>query len=154
MAATDPPAGAGTAHSSPGVFRQLLRFVLIGGCCAIVDLGTYQLLRTFGMDHVPWADLARACSFTLGTTVAYFLNRRFTFAAGYRKGIGQKSGYTVVYGFAFCVAVGVNRLFLELLGDNAAHSSLAWVISQGTATVANFVLLKWVVFRVRAPRRS
>lgn len=154
MAATDPPAGAGTARGSPGVFRRILRFVLIGGCCAVLDLGTYQLLRALGMDHVPWGDLARACSFTLGTTAAYFLNRRFTFAAGYREGIGQKSGYAVVYGFAFCVAVGVNRLFLELLGDGELYSSLAWVISQGTATAVNFVLLNWVVFRARPPRHS
>lgn len=149
VAATNPPAEAETDPAVPGVFRQILRFVLIGCCCAIVDLGTYQTLRLFGMDHVPWGDIARACSFTLGTTTAYFLNRRFTFSAGYRKGVSQKSGYAVVYGFTFCVAVGVNRLCLELIGDVGLHSTLAWVISQGTATVINFVMLKWVVFRAR-----
>ena len=147
--ATNPPTSAETTPASPGIFRQILRFVLIGGCCGIIDLGTYQFLRTLGMDIVLWGDIARACSFMLGTTAAYFLNRRFTFPAGYRRGIGQKSSYVVVYGFAFFVAVGANRLCLELIPDFALHSTLSWMISQGTATTMTFVLLKWGVFRER-----
>lgn len=148
---TDPQAaapGATQANSaSPGLFMQLLRFGLIGVFCALLDLGTYQALRALGMDGAPWEDLARACSFIVGTTTAYFLNRKFTFAAGHRKGAGQVGGFVLLYTVTFFVAVSVNRLMLELLPLSAWESTFAWAISQGTATAINFVMLKWVVFR-------
>lgn len=152
VVSTEPHTGAGETAAeprSPGFVAQVLRFVLIGGFCGLLDLGTYQGLRALGMEAVPWEDVARACSFTVGTTVAYFLNRRFTFAEGHREGAGQISGYVLLYTVTFFVAVGVNRLALELLPAIAWESTLAWVISQGTATAINFVMLKWVVFRVR-----
>lgn len=124
---------------------QLLRFGLIGGFCALLDFGTYQGLRAAGMDAAPLVDLARAISFIVGTTTAYHLNKRFTFAA--RGGVRQVGAFMLLYGTTFLVAVGVNRWMLELLPVSGWQSTLAWVISQGTATVINFVMLKLVVFR-------
>ncbi|WP_158888550.1 GtrA family protein [Amycolatopsis anabasis] len=145
MVATEPQAGATTA--SPGLFAQLIRFGLIGGFCALVDFGSYQALRALGMDATPWVDIARAISFIIGTTTAYFLNRKFTFSAGRKSGMGQIGAFILLYGVTFFVAVGVNRWMLHLLPESSWKASLAWVISQATATCINFVMLKWVVFR-------
>lgn len=124
---------------------QLLRFVLVGGFCALLDFGTYQALRALGMDEAPLVDIARAISFIIGTTTAYLLNKRFTFdAAG---GLKQVSSFTLLYGTTFFIAVGVNRLMLLVLPDSSWQSTLAWVVSQGSATAINFVMLRWVVFR-------
>jgi putative flippase GtrA len=146
---TDPQASAATpaASGSPGLFGQLVRFGLIGGFCALLDFGTYQALRAAGMDVVPWEDIARAISFVVGTTTAFFLNRKFTFAGGRRNGASQVGGFVLLYAVTFFVAVSVNRWMLYLLPQSAWESTLAWVISQGTATAINFVMLKWVVFR-------
>jgi putative flippase GtrA len=140
--------------AAPGAVGQLMRFVLIGGFCALLDYGTYQTLRALGMDGAPLVDIARAISFIVGTTTAYFLNRRFTFAAGRRSGAGQVSGFVLLYATTFFVAVGVNRWMLLTLPASAWESTLAWVISQGTATAINFLMLKFVVFRTPADART
>lgn len=147
MVTTGPQANAEIESASPGVLVQLLRFVLIGGFCGLLDLATYQGLRALGMDSAPLVDVARACSFVVGTTAAYFLNRRFTFAAGHRGSVGQISGYALLYTTTFFVAVGVNRLMLVVLPAIGWKGTLAWAVSQATATAINFVMLKWVVFR-------
>lgn len=126
---------------------QLLRFVLVGGFCALLDFGSYQALRALGMDQAPLVDVARAISFIIGTTTAYLLNKRFTFdAAG---GLKQVSSFILLYGTTFFIAVGVNRLMLLVLPDSSWQSTMAWVVSQGSATAINFVMLRWVVFRER-----
>ena len=69
---------------------------------ACVDLGVYQLLLLFGT----WAPLAKGISFILGTTTAYLLNRRFTFASS--SGGGTKFlGFLLLYGSTFAVNVAV-----------------------------------------------
>src|SRR3954447_25221329 len=126
-----------------GLAGQLARFVLIGGFCAMVDFGVYQLLLHLGL----WVHLAKACSFIAGTTTAYFLNRRFTFAAGRRSGASQAGGFALLYTVTFFVNVGTNALLLTLLPASSWEIALAWVVAQATATTINFVMLRTVVFR-------
>ncbi|HWD03107.1 MAG TPA: GtrA family protein [Amycolatopsis sp.] len=142
------------APSSPKLVGQLIRFVLIGGFCALLDLGTYSLLRALGMDAIPWVDIARAISFVVGTTTAFFLNRRFTFAGGRRDGGTQVGSFILLYAVTFFVAVGVNQWMLHLFPKSPWQATLAWVVSQATATVINFVMLKWVVFRERPVKEN
>ncbi|MFD2494273.1 GtrA family protein [Amycolatopsis jiangsuensis] len=152
MVATEPQSDM--AQAGPGLLGQLIRFGLIGGFCALLDLGTYSLLRAVGMDAVPWVDVARAISFVVGTTTAFFLNRRFTFAGGRRDGNSQVGAFVLLYVVTFFVAVGVNQLMLHVLPESAWKATLAWVVSQATATVINFVMLKWVVFRERPVKEN
>lgn len=128
-----------------GLGTQLARFVLIGGFCALVDFGVYQALLHLGL----WVHAAKALSFVAGTTTAFFLNRRFTFAAGNTGGIGQLGGFALLYTVTFFVNVGTNALVLHVLPDSGWRVTLAWVVAQGTATVINFVMLRTVVFRER-----
>jgi putative flippase GtrA len=147
VVSTEPQESTEIARTEPGLIGQLLRFALIGGFCALLDYGTYTGLRALGMDLSPWENLARAISFVIGTTTAYFLNRKFTFSAGRKEGKGQVGGFVLLYTVTFFVAVGVNALALHLLPESAWQATVAWVLSQGTATAINFVMLKWVVFR-------
>jgi putative flippase GtrA len=126
-----------------GLVSQLVRFVLVGGFCALVDFGVYQLLLHLGL----WVHLAKALSFIAGTTTAYFLNRRFTFAAARRGGASQAGGFALLYTVTFFVNVGTNALLLAVLPQSSWEIVLAWVIAQATATTINFVLLRTVVFR-------
>jgi putative flippase GtrA len=120
-----------------GLVSQLARFVLIGGFCALVDFGVYQLLLWPDV----WVHLAKALSFVAGTTTAYLLNRRFTFNAS--GGVGQLGGFVLLYSVTFFVNVGTNALMLGL----GLVIPVAWVIAQGVATTINFVMLRTVVFR-------
>lgn len=147
MVSTEPQESTETPKAAPGLIGQLVRFALIGGFCALLDLGTYTLEMALGMDVQPWPVLARAVSFIVGTTTAFFLNRKFTFSAGRKDGAGQIGGFVLLYGVTFFVTIGVNSLMLAVLPEFSLKETVAWVISQGTATVINFVMLKWVVFR-------
>ncbi|GAA5104948.1 GtrA family protein [Haloechinothrix salitolerans] len=114
----------------------------------MLDFGTYKTLLAFGMDVSPLIDIARGVSFIIGTTTAYVLNKRFTFDA--TGGIRQASGFMMLYGSTFAVAVGVNSALLHTLPTTGWREDLAWVVSQATATTINFVMLRFVVFRERA----
>ncbi|GAA1872422.1 GtrA family protein [Pseudonocardia ailaonensis] len=141
MTATQPEEAPAPA-ASHGLVAQLLRFAAVGGISALVDFGVLHLVL---LTDVPsW--LARAISFICGTTTAYFLNKRFTFgeAAG---GRGRLAGFVLLYATTFAIAVGVYQLALSFLPEMSFKTSIAWVISQGTATVINFVMLRTVVFR-------
>ncbi|GAA4855212.1 GtrA family protein [Actinomycetospora corticicola] len=141
------PAEAAVAPVALGLRAQLVRFVLIGGVAACVDLGIYQLLLALGV----WAPLAKGVSFILGTTTAYLLNRRFTFASS--SGGGAKFlGFVVLYGSTFAVNVGVASLVLHLMDAPSVNppliaSLLSWFVAQACATTINFVVMKWVLFR-------
>lgn len=153
MVSTEPQESMKASNAAPGLIGQLLRFALIGGFCALLDYGTYTGERALGMDSSPWVSIARAISFIVGTTTAYFLNRKFTFSAGRKDGKSQVGSFVLLYTVTFFVAVGMNALMLKILPESGWQSSVAWVISQGTATAINFVMLKWVVFREpHAPR--
>ena len=126
-----------------GLLAQISRFVTIGALSALVDFGVYHVLLELGT----YVHLAKAVSFVLGTTTAYLLNRRFTFAAA--AGRRRFLGFVLLYGTTFALNIGMNALALALLpADTPLRFSIAWVIAQGTATVINFVMLRTVVFRV------
>lgn len=143
MVATGSRTTGAVGTSSPGLLTQVLRFVLIGGFCALVDSGIYWLLLQAGL----WVHLAKALSFIAGTTTAFFLNRRFTFTGAQKGGSGQLGGFVLLYTVTFFVNVGTNAVALHLLPDLRWRVALAWVLAQGTATTINFIMLKWVVFR-------
>lgn len=133
---------------SRSILTHLIRFGVVGLFCAVLDFGTYKGLLAVGMDTSPLVDVARGMSFIVGTTVAYLLNKRFTFGAS--GGMWQASSFTVLYGSTFAVAVGVNSVLLQTLPVDAEwRENLGWAISQGMATTINFVMLRLVVFRER-----
>lgn len=129
-----------------GLFQQLLRFVVIGGGCALIDFGTYSLL--LGLAGFPvW--LSKSISFILGTTTSYLINRKFTFSGASTGNSRAKAGaFAMVYTVTFFVNMGSNQLLVVLFdAQQAWQFTLFWVIAQGFGTLINFVMLKWVVFR-------
>jgi len=138
------PATASRPRHRSGLLGQLTRFILVGGVSALVDYGVYQGLLQLDV----YVHLAKSISFICGTTTAYLLNRRFTFAASATAGRAQFVKFLVLYGLTFCVNVGINALALRLLPDGLpGETSIAWLLAQGTATSINFVVLRVYVFR-------
>jgi putative flippase GtrA len=130
-----------------GLKAQIVRFVLIGAVAAGVDLGLYAGLLALGV----WAPLAKGVSFICGTTTAYLLNRRYTFASS-AGGTGRFLGFVVLYGSTFAVNVGVASLVLHLMHAPTVNPGplagfLSWFIAQACATTINFVVMRTVIFR-------
>lgn len=138
----------GTEVKRLGLFNQLARFVVIGGGCALIDSGVYSLLLTVGWPY--W--LSKSISFILGTTASYLINRRFTFTGASTGNTKAKAGgFALVYTVTFFVNVGTNQLMIALTPDVIATHTLkvaiCWIVAQGVATLINFAMLKWVIFR-------
>lgn len=120
---------------------QLTRFVLVGGVAAIVDYSSYQALLYTGL----WVHLAKALGFIAGTTTAYLINRRWTFA-----GRGDRTEFASVmalYGVTFVVQVGMNAAMLALLPPFRGEITCAFIVAQSTATCINFIVQRTVIFR-------
>lgn len=131
-----------------GWFRQLVRFIGIGGVCGLLDITTYLVLL-LALDLPNW--VARPVAFLVGTACSFVANRRFTFGAAATD--GKAGRFALVYTVAFFVSSGTNQLLVVLTPDRLfgllpiVQYSLCWAIGQGLGTVMNFVVLRWIVFR-------
>ena len=128
MAAASPRTWRGAAQRasrSTSLRAQSAKFAVTGALAALIDVSLTWLLQIgFGLLS---ADPARAVGFIVGTWAAYLLNRRWTFQA--KATAVRFAGVLATYGVTFVV------------------NMVAFAISQGTATVVNFAVQRWVIFR-------
>lgn len=150
MTMTGPDTGGVTVPPRPerlGLRAQIVRFVAIGAGAALVDLGVYQGLVHLGL----WAPAAKGISFILGTTTAYLLNRRYTFASS-TGGRSKFAGFLALYGSTFAVNVAVAALVLHVMGAPTVGTPpfptfVSWFVAQACATTINFLVMRMVIFR-------
>lgn len=124
---------------------QLFRFILTGVVGAIVDFGSTYLLFLAGMGDAS----SKTVGFILGTLTAYLINRRWTFQAepSVKRFLVTMFTYLVTYAVQVSLYT-VSIPWLEDLGlDQFWVRAVSFVIAQGTATVLNFIIQRWVIFR-------
>jgi len=124
----------------------LTRFVISGGIAAVVDFGLLVALMNLAhFDH----NLAKAISFIAGTTTAYLINRRWTFVAEPSK--RRFAAVMALYGITFALQVGLFALLYPWALATWASVTVAqvagFVVAQGVATTANFIVQRTVIFR-------
>ena len=135
-----------TTRAQRIIQSQLVKFVLVGGFSAVVDFGSTALFTfAFGLSD----GVAKALGFVLGTLTAYFINRRWTFQA---EPSGRRFAITMVtYGLTFIVQWGLYKVsipWLEGFDLNAFWvRAISFVIAQGTATVLNFLIQTFLIFK-------
>ena len=134
-------------RDQPKLFTQLVRFTITGGLSAIVDFGSlYILTHAVGIHDNP----AKAISFVLGTTTAYAINRRWTFNA--EPSTKRLILVWVSYLLTFALQVGLYALTRPWLMDHYSYpvaQFIAFVIAQGAATICNFAIQRWFIFKTR-----
>ena len=132
------------ASTSVDLKTQLIRFVATGALSAVFDFGlTYFLQHVVGTSP-GWA---KAFGFVLGTTIAYLINRRWTFRA--EPSTARFIAVVALYLVTFGVNVGLYSWLSHLWEETALYSAIAFVIAQGVATVINFVVQRAVIFRIK-----
>jgi putative flippase GtrA len=108
------------------VRTQLTRFLVAGVCTALCDYGTYRLLLWLDVPVTP----AKAAGLIVGTTLAYLVNRAWTFEAEHHA-VGRFLG---VYAVSLMANLATNAIALALLSGQAVASTL------------NFLGMRYVVF--------
>ena len=127
---------------------QGTKFVITGVISAIVDAGLTWLLQ-LGLGLLD-KDGARTVGFIFGTLVAYLLNRRWTFNAKASK--RRLVAVAATYALTYLVNMVIYRRAFNFFDEDLAWSStlalvVAYVLAQGTATIINFFVQRWVIFR-------
>ena len=134
------------ADTRLGLHTQLVRFVITGVLSAAVDFGLLVVLMNLaGLDH----NTAKAISFVAGTTTAYLINRRWTFQSDGSK--RKFAAVVILYGLTFVLQVGLFAVLypwvLGLSGSQTMAQVVGFVIAQGVATTANFIVQRTLIFR-------
>ncbi|MDN6478200.1 MAG: GtrA family protein [Corynebacterium variabile] len=136
----------GTVTVSVPLVTQLFRFICTGVVGAVVDFGSTYLLSLVGLSHAG----SKTVGFILGTLTAYFINRRWTFQAApsRKRFVATMCSYLLTY----LVQLGLFLVCIPWLEDHGFSDfwtqAISFVIAQGTATVLNFIIQRWVIFRV------
>lgn len=118
--------------------KELLRFMVGGGCAVLVDLLTYKLLMLPGTER----SIAKGISFLLGSCVGFLINKFWTFESGVfsKKEVWR---YIILYGCTAVINALVNKGVIALIPIEL----FGFLCATGVSTVLNFLGQKFFVFR-------
>ena len=136
---------------------RLLCFVLVGTSGLVIDVAVYLGLQWIGLEH----RLARFLSFWPAVTWNWRLNRSFTFGERHREPHVRQWGKFVASSLVgFSVNVGGYAILTSLVDFFASHRLLALLLGVVLATLVNFLLANFFVYRrhsgtpaIGAPRK-
>lgn len=115
------------------LIHELAKFGIVGAVAFVVDVGTFNLLRTGAMHDRPLT--AKVISTILATTVAFAGNRQWTFR--HRERAGLRREYTMFFvlnavGLAIALScLGVSHYLLDFtspLADNISANGVGMVL--------------------------
>ncbi len=118
--------------------QELLKFLVTGILAVATDFSSYWLLS----DLIP-IDMAKGISFVLGSIVAFFLNKLWTFEHDSPMASAAFQ-FACLYSLTFLSNVAVNHLSLVYVADIRL---LGFLLATTTSTILNFIGMKhWVFF--------
>jgi len=124
------------------VRATLLRIAIVGGISFIVDAGILTVLVTgFSWHHYA----ARAISFTCAVTLAWLLNRRFTFRRT-DDARREYSRYFTIQIIGAAINLGTYVIVIEVWPGLAAIPVIPLAIGAGLALGFNFIAARTYVF--------
>ena len=144
--------GAERLAKSNSLRSQSTKFAITGGISAVIDAG---LTWIFQIALALLGNIeARSVGFFFGTLTAYLLNRRWTFRAQPSK--RRFAMVALTYALTYAVNIVIYRwafpFFDHSLDWRSTYALVAaFILAQGTATVINFFVQRWLIFR-NAPK--
>ena len=118
--------------------QELLRFLVTGILAVGTDFSSYNLL----LEYLP-VDVAKGTSFVLGSVVAFFLNKLWTFESD-RQVATTAIHFAMLYSLTFLANIAVNHITLQFIMD---IKLLGFLSATATSTVLNFLGMKFWVFK-------
>lgn len=130
--------------------RELGIFLIVGSLTVLVDFAIYRtLLWSAALNINVDIDIAKATGFIVGTLLAYFANRFWTF--GHQApAAGSAWRFVVLYASTLAANVVINSLALDLFSNSTAAIQLAFLVATGVSASLNFVGMKVFVFRTNS----
>lgn len=121
---------------------QMLRYAIVGGTGAIVDLGAlYILTEYFNLYYL----YSTTTAFIVSALLNFYFNRRWTF-----KSSGNTKKQLLIFSFVATSGVVLNGFIMYILVDwLKIYYMLAKVFSVGIVTIWNFLWNKYFTFRVK-----
>ena len=144
--------GAGRLAKSNSLRGQSTKFAITGGISAVIDAG---LTWIFQIALALLGNIeARPVGFFFGTFTAYLLIRRWTFRAQPSK--RRFAMVALTYALTYAVNIVIYRwalpFFEHSLDCRSTYALVAaFILAQGSATVINFFVQRWLIFR-NAPK--
>ncbi|HEX7936727.1 MAG TPA: GtrA family protein [Paraburkholderia sp.] len=124
------------------LFRQLGSFVVVGIVCFALNAILVELLvRHCGPLY------AQVIAFPIVASVAWYLNRRYTFGASDRSVVQEWMHYIFANLLGWVANNGVYVLLVFKLSLAARHPAIAVAAGSIAGLVFNFVISRAVVFR-------
>lgn len=136
------------------VMIQFVKFGIVGGLNAMIDLGILNLLIYFtGIAAGAYYSLFKAISFLVAVINSYFWNKYWTFKAAETKPkIGEITKFFLVNVIGFGINVGSASFVVNIIGAPAGISGELWanigaVFASFLALMWNFLGMKFFVFK-------
>lgn len=126
--------------------RRFLRFLIVGGVAALVNVVSRYLLSFW----LPYSG-AILIAFCCGLTTAFLLSRSYVFPASNRSPAGQATWFLIVNLLAlaqvWAVSVGLAEWLFPAVGIERFRYDLAHVIGVLTPAVTSYFAHKHVTFK-------
>jgi len=123
--------------TSQNTQQEIFRFIATGLTAVATDFGSYL----FMLDIVS-ADIAKGSSFILGSVVAYFMNKIWTF--GNNEAVKSTLvHFILLYSLTFMANVAVNHISLIYISELMV---IGFILATATSTILNFIGMKFWVF--------
>lgn len=129
-----------------GLYRQIWRFFLVGTAAFVVNAGLVEVL-VLATGPVK----AQLLAFPVAATVAWWLNRQYTFGASGQKLHHEWLHYILVNALGWLLNNTVYLVCVYQFTQAARHPSLAVAAGSLAGMAANFILSRQLVFRKRTP---
>ena len=127
-------------------YREILRYLIVGGLTTLVSLGVYYGLTMTVLDPENGIRLqiANIISWIAAVTFAYFANRIFVFRSRNKNMLQEAAAFFAARIGTLLMDMGIMFVFVTLLGFSDRIMKL---VVQVVVTVANYVFSKLMVFR-------
>lgn len=119
-------------------FRRLFRFCIIGGITTIIDFIIYWFLSQ-SID----ISIAKICSMLCASIFSYFINKSWTF----NNSDNRHKRYIWRFYIVFIINISLNTSINKLTYDKTGNKIFAFIVATGCATIINYLLQNFWVFR-------